>query len=224
MRFRTSIVNMSDQVVGITPALLKWARERCGVTLEDVAAQLHKPVETIQNWEIGNDAPTYPQLETLAYKIYKRPLALFFFPEPPEEPGPRQAFRTLPDWEVHDLSSETRYRIRQAMALQSSLRELYDGTNPSERKVFRELDFSDLGSATIFSVRHFLNLVEEKKRLTGRPVADPFLIACAKVRGWSVVTEEKLKPHAAKIPNVCEHFNVRWTNVEGFLKSRGWTF
>lgn len=78
--------------------------------------------------------------------------------------------------------------------------------------------------AKIFAVPHFRNLVEEKKRLTGRPVADPFLIACAKVRGWCVVTEEKLKPHAAKIPNVCEHFEVECTNVEGFLNSRGWSF
>jgi len=77
---------------------------------------------------------------------------------------------------------------------------------------------------TIFSVHHFLNLVEQKKRLTGRPVADPFLIACAKVRGWAVVTEEKLKPNAAKIPNVCKHFDVKYTNVEGFLKARGWKF
>ena len=76
----------------------------------------------------------------------------------------------------------------------------------------------------IFAVPHFLNLVEEKKRLAGRPVADPFLIAWAKVRDWCVVTEEKLKPNAAKIPNVCEHFKVNYTNVEGFLEARGWTF
>jgi Domain of unknown function (DUF4411) len=77
---------------------------------------------------------------------------------------------------------------------------------------------------TIFSVPHFLNLVEQQKRLRGRPVADPFLIACAKVRGWTVVSEEKLKPNAAKIPNVCRHFDVKCTNVEGFLKARGWKF
>jgi len=39
----------------------------------------------IEGWEAGASAPTYPQLEALAYKVYKHPLALFFFPEPPED-------------------------------------------------------------------------------------------------------------------------------------------
>jgi len=55
-------------------------------------------------------------------------------------------------------------------------------------------------------------------------VADPFLIACAKVRGGTVVTEEGNKPNAAKIPNICGHFRVPCTNVEGFLTASGWRF
>ncbi|KKL56723.1 hypothetical protein LCGC14_2242570, partial [marine sediment metagenome] len=38
--------------------------------------------------------------ERLAYEIYKRPLALFFFPEPPEEETPKESFRTLPQEEI----------------------------------------------------------------------------------------------------------------------------
>ena len=78
--------------------------------------------------------------------------------------------------------------------------------------------------AKIFSIKHFQDLVGEKERLAGTPVADPFLIARASARAGCVVTEEKLKPHAAKIPNVCDHFKIECTNVEGFLKAKGWTF
>jgi Zn-dependent peptidase ImmA (M78 family)/transcriptional regulator with XRE-family HTH domain len=138
---------MSDPVVGITSGVLKWARERSGVSLEDVAAKLKKPIELVRGWEEGTSAPTYSQLETLAYQIYKRPLALFFFPEPPDEPDPRQEFRTLPDLEVKDLSPETRYRIRQAMAMQESLREVHDRINPSERKIFRDVTIDRFSSA-----------------------------------------------------------------------------
>jgi hypothetical protein len=46
-------------------------------------------------------------------------------------------------------------------------------------------------------------------------------IASARVRGGCVVTEEANKPNAAKIPNVCEHFGIHWTNVEGFWKQNG---
>jgi hypothetical protein len=76
----------------------------------------------------------------------------------------------------------------------------------------------------IFGVPHFRSLVGELQRLKGRPVADPFVIASARVRGGSVVTEEANKPSAAKIPNVCEHFGIHWTNVEGFPNQVGWTF
>ena len=76
----------------------------------------------------------------------------------------------------------------------------------------------------IFTVQHFRQLVAERQRLSGMPVADPFVIASAWVKNGSVVTEEKRKDGAAKIPNVCEHFGVRYTNLQGFLKSEGWKF
>jgi hypothetical protein len=47
-------------------------------------------------------------------------------------------------------------------------------------------------------------------------VADPFVIACAHVREGCVVTQEKGKPNAATIHNVCDHFGVRSTDFEGF--------
>ena len=76
----------------------------------------------------------------------------------------------------------------------------------------------------IFSVPHFLTLVGEEQQLRGKPVADPFVIAAACVFGGCVVTEEAFKPKAAKVPNVCGHFGVHCTNVEGFLKKNNWTF
>lgn len=78
--------------------------------------------------------------------------------------------------------------------------------------------------STIFSVPHFQALVSEKNRLAGRPCADPFIIALAKVMNGCVVTEEKEKPNAAKIPNVCRHFGVDCTNLQGFMKREGWSF
>lgn len=78
--------------------------------------------------------------------------------------------------------------------------------------------------AKIFAVPHFQQLVGNDVLLRGGFVADPWVIARAAVLGGCVVTEEKLKPNAAKIPNVCEHFGVRWTNVEGFLRDNGWQY
>lgn len=76
----------------------------------------------------------------------------------------------------------------------------------------------------IFAVPHFGQLISAKAQTTGQPVADPFLIAAAKIYVGTVVTQERLKPNAAKIPNVCEHFRIPCITLEGFLKSKRWSF
>jgi len=76
----------------------------------------------------------------------------------------------------------------------------------------------------IFAVPHFQNLLSKKQILAGGPAADPFVIALAKVVGCCVVTEESKKDNAARIPNVCEHFGLGWTNLEGLMQSEGWCF
>jgi len=76
----------------------------------------------------------------------------------------------------------------------------------------------------IFTVPHFQQLVSERQRLKGSPVADPFVIAAARIRGGCVVTEETFRDNAAKIPNVCQHFEVPWTHLEGFMEREGWSF
>lgn len=76
----------------------------------------------------------------------------------------------------------------------------------------------------IFSVPHFQTLVSEKDLLDGRPCADPFIIAKAEFIHGCVVTEETFKPNAAKIPNVCGHFKIDCTNLQGFMEREGWAF
>lgn len=78
--------------------------------------------------------------------------------------------------------------------------------------------------AQIFKVRHFQGLIGEQQRLKGTPVADPFVIACAKAHNGTVVTEERLKENAAKIPNVCAHFKVPCISLEVFMQQQGWSF
>ncbi len=78
--------------------------------------------------------------------------------------------------------------------------------------------------ADIFAVTHFQSLVRKQQRLQGKPVADPFVIAKARVLRACVVTEEDKKPNASRIPNVCEHFSIACLNLEGFMEIENWTF
>lgn len=85
-----------------------------------------------------------------------------------------------------------------------------------------EAEMSAVGQ--IFRVTHFQQLIGKKQRLKGSPVADPWLVAKGMVDGGCVVTEELPKPNAAKIPNVCDYFDVECTTVEGMLSQEGWRY
>lgn len=128
---------MAEYMTGINPDIIKWARERSGYTLKDVADSVNKDPGTISDWESGTSAPTYAQLEKLADKC-KRPIALFFFPEVPQEPNllDRLALRSS---ELEELNPKIRLLLRQATARQISLMELNMGVNPAESRIFRDL-------------------------------------------------------------------------------------
>ncbi|PPV04312.1 Domain of unknown function (DUF4411) [Xanthomonas bromi] len=78
--------------------------------------------------------------------------------------------------------------------------------------------------AAIFVIPHFQNIIGEQQRLTGLPVADPFVIAAAATRGFTVVTEEVFKPNSAKIPTVCQHFGIPCINLEQFMANERLSF
>ncbi|HTR72333.1 MAG TPA: DUF4411 family protein [Solirubrobacteraceae bacterium] len=63
------------------------------------------------------------------------------------------------------------------------------------------------------------------KATKNRNGADPFVIATARVKGSTVVTEEKGGTAARpKIPSVCESLGVPCINVLGFIRANGWRF
>ncbi len=145
---------------GLNPKILRWARERQGLTPQDVARVIKKDVDTVVRWESGESAPTYVQLEKLAYQLYKRPVALFFFPEPPEEADPAKSFRTLPQTELEALPTRVRSALRQAQAMQVGLGELTDGTNPASKRILSDLAVGGLGDAEVVAkqVRDYLGV------------------------------------------------------------------
>lgn len=151
---------MANQVKGVQPSVLKWARESQGLTVEDLAKQLKREPEEIEAWERGDSAPTYAQLEDLAYRILKRPLAIFFFPGHPSEKPLGHEFRTLPEFELRNLMPDTRYQLRLARSLQLSLYELLEGKNPAPRLIFREVTLtpgSDVAEAAAV-IREYLGV------------------------------------------------------------------
>lgn len=151
---------MIEPVVAVQPLVLQWARESQGLSVSEVALRMKRNPAEIEAWESGDEAPSYPQLEALAYQIYKRPLAVFFLPSPPLETDVKKEFRTLPDVELEQLSADTRYQVRLAHALQLSLKELNGENNPSSKLIFRDIrvDYQKSVVDQAARIRSYLNV------------------------------------------------------------------
>lgn len=118
----------------ITPAVVRWARERAGYSMDDAVRHFKK----IAAWEAGEALPTYPQVEQMAER-FKIPVAVFFFPKPPAVPPIEQSFRTLTTADFAAIPRTVRLFLRRGQAMQLNLAELNDGKNPAGRVISRDL-------------------------------------------------------------------------------------
>ena len=106
------------------PSIITWARERNGFTVEGLAQAMKIDPDEIRMWESGIKFPSYPVLENLAYRHLKIPLAVFFFPEPPDIGDTIRKFRRLPNYELERLSPDTLKIMQSSEGFQDSLEEL----------------------------------------------------------------------------------------------------
>lgn len=137
-------------------------------------------------------------------------------------------FKTL--WENMDLLADTGELISVkdvVREIESKLPNLgfLEPWIKKQKKIFVAPEPNEmLFVAEIFRIAHFRMEMGEQAILRGDPHADPFLIAAAKVRSGTVVTQEKWKPNSGKIPNVCDHFGVPHMTIEKFFQTQSWTF
>ena len=116
---------MARTLFSIAPSVLKWARERAGFSIAELSANFRDYAD----WEAGKGGPSYPQLEALGDKL-KIPVAVFFFPEPPETAPIEETFRTLPDTVLHELPPKVRLLLRKAKSFQLNVSELLRQQEP----------------------------------------------------------------------------------------------
>ena len=118
-------------VVSVNPSVLKWARESSGWTIQEISKKLKVDPHALQKWESGEQPTTLAKLEGLA-NFYKRPLAAFFLPRPPEEPPRPADFRSLPE-RRGQFTRKTVLVIRRATRLQSVAGELTENLGRDNR-------------------------------------------------------------------------------------------
>lgn len=108
----------------VEPALLAWTRMTAHVTIEEAAKVAGVEPAILEGWERGEGAPSLSKVRRLAEK-YKRPLAVFYLPEPPLDFAPLKDFRRLPGEVAGIESTKLAFTIRRSQARREVALELF---------------------------------------------------------------------------------------------------
>lgn len=103
--------------VPVTPAVVSWAVDQSGFTVEEIADATGTTSASIAAWIKGTEQPSLGQARKLAKKL-RRPLALLMWSSPPPDDTPEVAFRAPVADEIRDLNTVERRFIRQSARLQ----------------------------------------------------------------------------------------------------------
>lgn len=114
--------------IQVNPAILRWARETAGLSLDEAAQKLQlghaqnlSPTQKLQALEEGLTHPTRPLLLKLS-KQYRRPLLTFYLEAPPLKGDRGEDFRLLPDDYAKSDEGLVDALVRDVRARQSIIR------------------------------------------------------------------------------------------------------
>jgi len=123
----------------ITAKVFKWARESAKMTEEIAASKVAVSIERFQEWENGDDYPTIRQALKLA-KAYRRPFALFFLPDVPNDFQPLQDFRKAGSKE---LSTSSIFIIREIRQKQAWIADINEENNQNKVSFIGRFSLND---------------------------------------------------------------------------------
>ncbi len=107
----------------VEPSVLRWARETVGLTPVAAARKSGGPEGRVDEWEAGTTQPTIAQLRSAA-DVYRRPLGVFFLPEPPLDFDTMRDFRRHVGAQAGEWSPELHGEYRRAIAQREAALEL----------------------------------------------------------------------------------------------------
>jgi Zn-dependent peptidase ImmA (M78 family)/DNA-binding XRE family transcriptional regulator len=141
----------------VRPQLLAWARQSAGLELEVAAKKAGVKPDRLESWERGERRPTIKQLRTLG-NIYKRPIAIFYLPEPPAGFQALRDFRRLPGTIVTTESPALRLQIRRAQDRRELALDLYQVVEGEPPSISLPATLSDDPEDLAGRIREFLGI------------------------------------------------------------------
>ena len=153
----------------VKPEMLRWARGRAKVKIENAAKAAHVSVERVHSWEQDgtDDAPTLGQLRNLA-AAYHFPLAVFYLPAPPKDFAPLRDFRRLRDAAEEPVSANLTYHIRRAYERRELALELFHELGGGPKPFPLHASLADDPEKVGRNIRDFLKIDTEGQTRAAR--------------------------------------------------------
>ena len=146
--------------VDVEPELLRWARERAGLSSDALAGGF----PSLHAWERREVRPTLKQLERFAKATFT-PIGYLFLREPPIERIPIPDFRTVADARLDDPSANLLDTIYLCQQRQDWYREFVQSTGGEPLDFVGSAQPHDDISETAARIRRFLGFdIEERRR------------------------------------------------------------
>lgn len=98
----------------INGSVLRWARERAALPVEEVAARINQDADRVLAWEASEDRPTFRQAQQLAGIVHV-PFGYLFLPQPPQDALPLPDLRTVNSAPAPDFDVNSRDLLRDVM-------------------------------------------------------------------------------------------------------------
>jgi Zn-dependent peptidase ImmA (M78 family)/transcriptional regulator with XRE-family HTH domain len=159
----------------INPAILAWARESAGFSLEEAADRLglttsdrQTAVEKLTELESGEKFPTRAQLTKIA-SVYRRPLLTFYMTEPPIRGERGDDFRTLPGLVSSRDNAALDALLRDIRARQEMVRSLLEDDEETAPLAFvGSMQIADGVRAVVDSIARVLGFSRHDQIRPGR--------------------------------------------------------
>lgn len=144
---------MAEAMLGVNGEIIRWAREYYNMQPDEAATAIGVDLQRYSNWETGQEFPTYAKLKKIS-EVFRKPSAIFFFPEPPSLPPIKGDLRTLPTDVINRFSKNIIVQFEHAKVYQMSVKELY----PERKSILTQRDtFPSDMTALCNYIRHLLS-------------------------------------------------------------------
>lgn len=147
--------------VEVKPALLRWARDRAGLDVDELAHRFPR----LADWERETARPTLKQLEQFANATHT-PIGFLFLPEPPTEQVPIPDFRTAGNQRIDHPSPDLLDTLYLCQQRQEWYRDFVRSQAETPLGFVGSVSVNSNIEATAEAMRRVLKFDLEERRLT----------------------------------------------------------